>query len=400
MTRRTCFSSISRDTVFSSPAAEFNCRVMKRLKRALEKDPQADLATHLPTEYSSRLAKMAKRGASAVQSRPPVLTEEGTTSQKQHESKKPECFNGTFHDPVQARAVIIRPLSHAVRRMFESVDEHIDFHDGKSIASTLSTLVRCVDVIWRSTSGNRRWVGKCSADIVVKVTTSTSDLTECTSLEYLERQRPCLPVPRVHGLVVCNGLAYLFISFLPGSTLCEVWPLLTISQKEAIRDQLDSILSDLRQLKRPNGMALGGVGGEGCKDARRSIRICTRAIFSNEDFWKFQYLEAPVGSSIYLTSLRKITQPLQASQCVFTHGDLRTSNIIVYAKDDGFYNVSGIIDWEMSGFYPEDFECTKVTNNLATDEISDWYLFLPACVSPEKYPCRWLADFAWDKQVV
>lgn len=73
-------------------------------------------------------------------------------------------------------------------------------------------------------------------------------------------------------------------------------------------------------------MALGGVGGEGCKDARRSIRICTRAIFSNEDFWKFQYLNR--------TSLRKTTQPLQASQYVFTHGDLRTSNIIVYAKDD------------------------------------------------------------------
>ena len=85
---------------------------------------------------------------------------------------------------------------------------------------------------------------------------------------------------------------------------------------------------------------------------------------------------------------------------MFTHGDLSTSNIIVYVTDDGFYNVSGIIDWEMSGFYPEDFECTKVTNNLATYEMSGWYLFLPACVSPEKYPGRWLADFAWDKQVV
>lgn len=376
---------------------------MKKFKRVLEKNPQADLAACLPTDYSSRLAERIERVASAAQSQPPVLIEEGATtviSQKQHGSKEPGGFNGTFHDPVQARAVVIRPLSHAVQRILESFDERIDFHDGESIASAFSTLERCVDVIWRSEPGNQRWVGKCGPDIVVKVTPNTSDLTEYTSLEYLERHRPYLPVPRVHGLVECNGLAYLFTSFISGSTLCEVWPLLTISQKEAIRDQLDSILSDLRQLERPNDMPLGGVGGEGCKDTRRRVRVCTRAIFSNDDFWKFQYLEAPIGGSIYLTALRKITQPLQASQCVFTHGDLRTPNIIVDATDDGFYNVSGIIDWEMSGFYPEDFECTKVTNTLATYEMSDWYLFLPACVSPEKYPGRWLADFAWDKQVV
>ena len=284
--------------------------------------------------------------------------------------------------------------------MFESSDKHINFDDGGSVASILSTLEQWADVIWSSDSGNGRWVGKCSADIVVKVTTSISDFTECTSLEYLEYHMPDLPIPRVHGLVVYNELAYLFVSFLPGSTLSEVWPALTNTQKEAVRDQLDSILTRLRQLERPDGMALGGVKGEGCKDARRSIKTCTRAIFSNADFWDFQYSEAPVGSPVYLTLLGKITRPLQASRCVFTHGDLRTSNIIVRAGEDGSYDISGIVDWEMSGFYPEDFECTKITNNLATNETSDWYLFLPPCVSPKKYPSRWLADFAWDKQVV
>ena len=61
-----CFPPKSKDAAFSSPAAQFNCRVMKRLTRVLEKDPQADLATYLPIEYSLHLAKKVERDASAV----------------------------------------------------------------------------------------------------------------------------------------------------------------------------------------------------------------------------------------------------------------------------------------------------------------------------------------------
>ena len=81
-------------------------------------------------------------------------------------------------------------------------------------------------------------------------------------------------------------------------------------------------------------------------------------------------------------------------------GDLRPSNIILGAEENGSYTIRSIVDWEMSGFYPENFECTKITNNLAVDETSDRFLFLPGCVCPERYLSRWLADCVWDKQVV
>ena len=110
--------------------------------------------------------------------------------------------------------------------------------------------------------------------------------------------------------------------------------------------------------------------------------------------------KAPVGSPVFLDFLQRVTVPLRASRCVFTYGDLRMDNIIVHRQNDQDYCISGIIDWEMGGFYPEDFECTKITNTLATNEASDWYLHLPYCVSPERHPGRWLADHAWDKQVV
>jgi aminoglycoside phosphotransferase (APT) family kinase protein len=190
------------------------------------------------------------------------------------------------------------------------------------------------------------------------------------------------------------------MSYIPGITLAKAWPQLQELQKESISKQLDAIFYDLRQLQRPDKFALGGVMGEGCKDTRRNTRISQTPLYTSDELWDFQYSNAPVGSKTYLEFLRQLTLPFQAQNSVFTHGDLRPANIIMQHNSDGDYQVSGIIDWEMSGFYPEDFECIKVTNTLATNESNDWFLQLPSCISPAKFPLRWLSDFAWDKQVV
>ncbi len=295
---------------------------------------------------------------------------------------------------------MIYPLSDAVKSKFQSYDEGTNFEDGTRLAITLSKILDGIKIISRSGSSKRRFVGELGSEIVVKVTPDISDFTEYTSLQYLELHKPQLPTPRPQGLVVCGQSTYLFLSRIPGSTLAQLWPLLQKPQKESLSKDLDMILSDLRQLERPAGMALGGVAKEGCKDARRNVKTCETPFYSASDFWHFQYSGAPVGSQVYLKFLRDLTIPFQASKCVFAHGDLRMDNIIVQLQDDNTCRVSGIVDWEMSGFYPEDFECTKITNTFATNETDDWYLYLPSCVSPTRYPSRWLADFAWDKQVV
>jgi len=184
------------------------------------------------------------------------------------------------------------------------------------------------------------------------------------------------------------------MSYVPGVALAKAWPQLQEFQKESISKKLDAIFSDLRQLRRPDKLALGGVAGEGCKDTRRNTRISKTPLYTSAELWDFQYSGAPVGSKTYLEFLRRLTSPFLAQNYVFTHGDLRPANIIVQPDSNGDYQVSGIIDWEMSGFYPEDFECTKLTNTLATNESNDWFLHLPSCISPAKLPQRWLSDFA------
>ncbi|WEW56195.1 tau 95 subunit of transcription factor TFIIIC [Emydomyces testavorans] len=73
---------------------------------------------------------------------------------------------------------------------------------------------------------------------------------------------------------------------------------------------------------------------------------------------------------------------------------VKRSNIMVSRdqKGDHAWKVTGIIDWEDSGFYPEYYESTTLTGNLSLVDEDDWYLYLPESISPLKFPVRWLVD--------
>lgn len=93
--------------------------------------------------------------------------------------------------------------------------------------------------------------------------------------------------------------------------------------------------------------------------------------------------------------LRNENRSLKGS--VFTHGDLKKTNIMV-EKDPtntDAYIITGIIDWEEGGFYPEYYECTTLSNGQSIDCDDDWYLYVPDSISPLRYPVRWLVDRLW-----
>lgn len=64
---------------------------------------------------------------------------------------------------------------------------------------------------------------------------------------------------------------------------------------------------------------------------------------------------------------------------VFTHGDLRPDNIIV---KDG--RITGIIDWEMSGWYPDYWEFAKAF--YVEHFANDWASHLLSILTP--YYCE------------
>jgi len=72
---------------------------------------------------------------------------------------------------------------------------------------------------------------------------------------------------------------------------------------------------------------------------------------------------------------------------------------MVGKENDGTWTVSGIIDWEASGFYPEYWESVKMTNNLTPRDNDDWYWYLPKSCSPRQYATQWLVDRLWDQSM-
>lgn len=201
------------------------------------------------------------------------------------------------------------------------------------------------------------------------------------------------PRSRPLGYAIMSGINLIFQTYKPSTTLATVWPQIDGGQKASIRDQLDVIMSDLRSRPYTDGSALGGVAGEGCKDIRRHLRNSEKPIRSLVEYEEFLFSSPHPGGQVFTELLRQLYphQP-EPMKIVFTHGDFRPDNIAVDKDECNRWVVTGLLDWEYSGFYPEYCEAFKSTNCLAPFEDDDWYLFLPDCISPKRYAHWWLLD--------
>ena len=322
--------------------------------------------------------------------------------QKQDDYKPPTPRDDVRYLLSPDDVTIVDRLSDSVRELVKSkmTSAHAStiIETEARFFTALTALIQDAEVVSSGPVPSRRMVVKCGVDAIAKIIWGTEDFTEYTTLQYLMEHRPSIPAPRPLGLLRMGRVSILFTSYFPGTTLEAAWADLAADQKFSVRDQLDAIFRDLRAMQFPHSMPLGGVAGEGCRDHRRLLRRSTVPIFSVEDFETFRFSEPIYGSTMFIDFLRAFT-PRSSYQVVFTHGDLRPENVIVKITEDNQCIVNGLIDWEESGFYPEYYEATKITNCLATNEDWDWYRFLPPCVSPHSYRTEWLLDYVWGRHL-
>jgi len=147
----------------------------------------------------------------------------------------------------------------------------------------------------------------------------------------------------------------------------------------------------------PHGKQLGGVAGEGCKDGRTYYRESETPIFTYDEYLDWQMSNPRFGSAAYVAFWRNMAKGLKHNRIVFTHGDPHPRNIIVEqtsSLEGGTYKISGIVDWEESGFYPEYVESTKATRNHGSHS-SDWFNMLPRCISPSQFLLHWHTMNHW-----
>ena len=271
--------------------------------------------------------------------------------------------------------------------------------DGYDLAEAVVRLLDKSEVLYKSAYAALCMVFNVGGGIVAKVTGQEYLQNEYRALPYLAEQLPSLPIPRLHGMIRIGHYPMQFTSLVPGLDLEKQWLQLNDADKRSVSAQLDKLLCQLRTLKLPPETPLGTLG-QGCEDSRRGIRISSETILDVEKFEDFIFAGSKFASVMYTRFLRDLLPAAPPAEVVFTHGDICPANVIVDQNEDGSWKVVAIIDWESSGFYPEYWECVKMTNNLKPSDRDDWYHFLPESLSPQRYPAYWLVDRLWDRSLL
>ena len=298
-------------------------------------------------------------------------------------------------------ASIIHPLSEPTLSMLGSyLEPKARMRDpSRSLVPVLKLMIAESEKIWEGNS--RGVVLKCTEDLAVKIVkgNASQSYTEYASLTYLNKHIPDLPAPKPHGFIKLDNFCIIFMTLFQSTTLGEIWPSLGHENKLKIQGQLDTIFIRLRQLERTSFASLAS----GTRDQTLTeeqflfpeLDELGEPVHQSGDF---PFSVSRRASASWIKFLRGFL-PTASTKRVFTHGDLWMANIMVDLDYNGDYAVSGIIDWEKSGFYPEHFEASRILNCFNLHSDSDWFAYLPDSISPKNYSIHWLVQRLWQMTV-
>ena len=146
-------------------------------------------------------------------------------------------------------------------------------------------------------------------------------------------------------------------------------------------------MDELRAIPSPSSCYFGSLETHICIDMRQLTRLNigeNRLISSEAEFNKFIMTDLlsdyPTEYYDMLLSMMR-----QDHKVVLTHGDFHPRNIMV---EDMV--ITGIIDWECAGWYPEYWEYVKALTSVGP--VVDWWRYLTTIIDP------WYAEWAIDRQ--
>ncbi|KAF2473270.1 uncharacterized protein BDR25DRAFT_341390 [Lindgomyces ingoldianus] len=178
---------------------------------------------------------------------------------------------------------------------------------------------------------------------------------EFESLRLVEKHTQ-VPAPRGIDAIQYSDSSFLLMTGLSGKGIGLMLATMTDEQVDAVVQDLKGYIAELRHIpnKTGSGFQICNALGGGILDwrigdsQRKELRFQDETAFNkclthdlplNEDAWK------------------QISRPHSARHdIVFTHADLNLRNILV----DRNGKISGIVDWECAGWFPEYWEYSKM----------------------------------------
>ncbi|KAF8889274.1 kinase-like domain-containing protein [Infundibulicybe gibba] len=162
------------------------------------------------------------------------------------------------------------------------------------------------------------------------------------------------PVPEDEGLIM-------LMERVEGRTLEIAWPDLTHEDKLRIFAQLKGYVDELRAIQQPRHLegVIGTWDGGPLSDALLSNKPCgsfkSDLEFNEFMISRFEFMKNTAAGVVELEELRNLVHQTPRRTVLFTHSDIMPRNIILDPKND----IASILDWEMAGWRPEQWEYLK-----------------------------------------
>ncbi|KAI0964779.1 kinase-like protein [Xylaria arbuscula] len=191
----------------------------------------------------------------------------------------------------------------------------------------------------------------------------------------LVKKHTTIPVPKVYDseYKIVDSLPYgqIWMEHLQGSPLDKIWDTLEDSAKKKISNELWGFVQQLRRIPKPSSLRhlyQCGADGSACQDVLlEDLKSLLEPLLSDDALRKRInecYLDYNGGS--YGENLMDYLPHLD--QSVFTHADLAPRNVLVDDRGE----ITGLIDWEFAGWYPDYWEYAKTQVQWLAEDFEVW----------------------------
>lgn len=161
-----------------------------------------------------------------------------------------------------------------------------------------------------------------------------------------------IPAPRAIDVVEVPDASYLLMTQVPGRPIGQMLDTMTDEQVDDMVTDLKRYLAELRAIpNQASKFQICNIKGGGILDWRISGSQSEGLRFQTETEFH-SYLTRNMTDETRKHAAKSHAVP---HAIVFTHGDLNPRNIL---GENG--KVTGIVDWENAGFFPEYWEYTKM----------------------------------------